>query len=884
MDHASLLDALKRRRIIHEFTLKNGLKVLICPRPQTRIVSCMIWYRVGSVNEQPGETGISHFLEHLMFKGTNRYKKGEIDLLTQVYGGMNNASTHQDFTNYYFNFAADRYTVAFEIEANRMKNCLFDEQEFQSEKMVVIDELMQGKDSPWGLLDDEIYQLSYRVHPYHHPIIGWKEDLIRVNLEQVKSYYQRFYQPSNATLVIAGDVILEEVQAKVQEFFADIPAGDVSAKFIPVEPQQTGERRSILELDVNICRLSMAFHTCPVGHVDDCRLDLLDNILSYGKSSRLHQKLVEKEQECRFIFTNNDTNKTAGLYWISAELFEGISHEKVEQHIQEELDRLKEELVSEFELEKAKNIALAHYIFGCESCEAIAYAIGVWENSCSYKNYEEYASKIQEVTAEDLRNAARNYFQITNRNVSVSLPRKHPLSKPAKEEPVLDISDETEEEASLPNLPRIPIPDLPEKIDVLQIPRTRKVLENGLVLLHHYNPLLPIVHVNCFVNAGQKYESKAQAGVSSLVGTMLLQGTTRRSAIEIAQMIEATGSVLEPSSGGISCKTLRPHLSVAFDLISDCLRFPAFPTEELQKERNKMLAELQSVQDNCRRKTQQKFYELIYNDHPFGRHSYGSPETLKQLTSQDLQTYHQGFYLPNNTILAISGDVSFEEVLLLAEQYFGTWKPNTLEFPVLPEIKKQTKRQIETIPMEREQLNLYLGHLGVTRNHPDFYKLIVMDHLLGTGAGFTDRMSQKLRDEMGLAYTVYANITDSAGLEPGVFTCYIGTDPRNGEKAIQEILRQIQLFKNSPVTSDELKRVQCYLTGSYVFAFERNVQITRQMIQMERFQLPEDYLQSYLQEVLSVTPQDIQRLAQTYLDTDLYTLVLGGKTEEISLP
>lgn len=887
MEQESLLSTLKRNRAIQEHILPNGLKVLLCPRPHTKVVCCMIWYHVGSSYESSGETGISHFLEHLMFKGTTQYKKGEIDLLTQIYGGMNNASTHYDFTNYYFNFAADRFEVALEIEANRMKNCLFDEREFQSEKRVVIDELMQGKDSPWNTLDEEVYQIGYRVHPYHRPIIGWKEDLIHIQMDQVQHYYRRFYQPNNATLVLVGDVSEEKTMERVRKLFGSIPSGTLIPEKIPVEPLQMGERRSILELDVNVCRLSMAFHTCVIGHPDDYILDTIDNILSYGKSARLYQKLVEEQQLCRFIYTNNDTNKTAGMYWVLAELMEGASTEKVEKSIQEELERLQQEKVSEAELHKAKNVALAHHIFESESCEALAYAIGLWDNAASYTDYENYLDHIQRITPESICETAKKYFQVTNKNIAISLPRTHPLSIPSQVEPQLEIVEENEssENEDIPSLPTLQMPSLlrSKKTQEFQFRRNRIVLENGLVLLHYYNPQLPIVHLHTFINAGQKYEKTEKAGIASLAGAMLLQGTHQRSGLEIAQSIEDLGSVLESSSGGIACKTLKPYVKPVLEIMNDCLRNPAFPKTELDKERNKMIAELASIEDNCRRKTQQKFTQTIYGNHPFGRHAYGSEATLTGLSQADLQSYHQWLYVPNNAILAVSGDISFEEILSLVRHYFADWNASSLILPELPPIARQTQKQIVRVPMDREQLNIYLGHLGITRNNPDFHKLIVLDYLLGTGTGFTDRMSKKLRDEMGLAYTVYANITDSAGIEPGTFTCFIGTDPRNGETAVQEILNQIRLFKTYPVRPEELEYVQSYLTGSFVFAFERNAQITRHMIQMERYHLSESYLESYFQEILSTTPEEILTLAQKYLDTENYTLVLGGKTDEISL-
>jgi zinc protease len=620
-----------------KFRLENGMEILIYPRPQTQVVSCMIWYHVGSAYETPGQTGISHFLEHLMFKGTLQYPKGEIDLLTQLYGGTNNACTHQDFTSYYFNFAADRYEIALEIEANRMQSCLFEEREFQAEKMVVIDELMQGQDSPWNVLDEELYLLSYQVHPYRRPIIGWKADLMKMTKEQVESYYRRYYCPNNATLVLVGDLDVEKALAKIKTLFAPIPAVPLPRYLPHREPQQRGERRAILSLDVQISRLSMAFHTCPMGHPDDYTLDLLDHLLSSGKSSRLHQKLVEQEKLCRFIATHNESNKFAGMYWISAELLENDSAEVLERLILKEIERLKEEEISEEEMEKAKNIALAQHLFSEESCESLAYALGMWENACSYTYYEGYLEAIQKITPAQLRASVQRYFHSNYKNVVLVRPHEDPSFSEEAEEPEFEIpSEEALPASSLASLtsPHFSF-SLPssKKGKEPRLEYRREVLENGLVLVHHYKPSLPLVHLQCFVDAGQRYESPEQAGIAYFTGSMLTQGTENYTAVALAQAIESVGGLLDATSTGVACKVLRPHLNLALTLVSECLQRPLFPIEEFQKERTKLYAEIQNIQENPRRCLSQEFYRLVYENHPFARPALGSIETLKKLNT-----------------------------------------------------------------------------------------------------------------------------------------------------------------------------------------------------------------------------------------------------------
>ena len=304
---------------VRRTVLDNGLVVLTKELHTSPIVTSMIWYRVGSRNEELGQTGKSHFLEHMLFKGTHRFKKGQIDLLTLKNGGSNNAFTSQDFTAYYFNFASDRWNIALEIEADRMVNCIFDPEEFEAEKKVVIEELKGGLDSPWGLLMQEVNAAAYKVHPYRNPIIGWLGDVERATAEEQQAYYQKNYQPNNAILSIAGDFDSDRVLDDVMKLFGGIPAGNPPVPVKISEPEQKGEKRILVRWRSRVPRIAIAYHAPAIATSDSYALHLLGIILSEGKSSRLYQRLVERDQTVTFVSADYGESKDPTLFHIRAE-------------------------------------------------------------------------------------------------------------------------------------------------------------------------------------------------------------------------------------------------------------------------------------------------------------------------------------------------------------------------------------------------------------------------------------------------------------------------------------------------------------------------------------------------------------------------------------
>ena len=409
-------------------------------------------------------------------------------------------------------------------------------------------------------------------------------------------------------------------------------------------------------------------------------------------------------------------------------------------------------------------------------------------------------------------------------------------------------------------------------------------LKNGLTILLVENPSLPTVSITASVLAGARYDPESKAGLAIMVSRLLDEGTENRTSLEIADAIESVGGAID-TDGSFEriiamAGVLNKDVDLGLELLSDLLIRPIFPQEYVDKEKERTLAEIVSAQDRPQVVAGWAFNELVYQNHPLHRPSHGYPSTVERLIREDLLDFHRRYFVPNNIILSVVGDFQVPELLPKIEKAFGDWEAKAVTSPIYPEPTRQNTKRVKFITMPAQQLNIYLGHLGVSRTNTDYYALQVLDTILGGGAGFTARIPQRLRDELGLAYTTFASITMTAGLDPGRFVAFIGTSPENMKLAIDELLNEIRRIIEEPVTAQELQDAKDYLTGSFVFAFESSPQIARFLVHAQVYGLGFDYIEKYPEYVRAVTVNDVSRVARKYLDSENYTLVVVGPVAE----
>ena len=410
--------------VVHA-TLDNGLRVLLLEDHRSPIASFQVWYRVGSRNERPGATGIAHFLEHMMFKGTPTHGPRQFSRLVEQNGGRDNAFTSQDVTSYYINIAADRLPLVLDLEADRMQHLLLDPGDIASERQVVLEERRtRTDDDPSGFLSEEVSTLAFKAHPYGQPILGWAEDVERITPEAMRAFYRTYYVPNNAIVVAVGDFRAADILDRIKQRFGGIPRGPDPPAVLAVEPPQNGERRVVVQRQAELPIVYLAYHVPSGASADAPALDVLSTVLSGGRASRLYRALVSDGQIALeaggdYSFFMLDPY----LFWFWATPLPGQKPETVEAALLAQMERLKTDPVNDEELRRAKNQIEAERVFAQDSVYQRATQLAQFELLGGYALDGKFLEKISAVTAADLLRAARTYFPGDRKNVGILLPK-----------------------------------------------------------------------------------------------------------------------------------------------------------------------------------------------------------------------------------------------------------------------------------------------------------------------------------------------------------------------------------------------------------------------------------------------------------------------------
>jgi zinc protease len=407
-----------------ETVLPNGLKVILLEQHRVPVVTFQVWYRVGSRHEAWGRTGLSHMLEHMMFKGTQKVGPEEYSKIIQEHGGEDNAFTSRDFTAYVAELSSAEVQVAIELEADRMQHLVLREEDFQTERLVVMEERrLRTDDNPQAALLEQIEATAYQTSPYHWPIIGWMEDIARLSLEHLQAYYHTHYHPANAFIVAVGDFQIPEILPRLEQAFGAYPRGIEPNQQVGIDPPQSGERRIMLKRVAQLPSLAMGYHVPNLREPDSYVLEVIAAILSEGQSSRLYQSLVRDK---RLVFESSADysllSRDPGLFLLSAAPLPGKDAAAVEQAIDQVIERLQGEPVSEWELEKAKNQLEAAFVMGQDALFAQALLLAQYEIALSWRAIDDYLPAIRRVSAQDIQRVASRYLIPDHRTVGLLTP------------------------------------------------------------------------------------------------------------------------------------------------------------------------------------------------------------------------------------------------------------------------------------------------------------------------------------------------------------------------------------------------------------------------------------------------------------------------------
>jgi zinc protease len=845
-------------------TLPNGLRVYVKPVPGAPVVTTMVAYKVGSADENLDATGLSHYLEHLMFKGTDKLMPGDIDKMTMRSGGRNNANTSEDCTIYHFDFAADQWDTALRIEAERMRNLRIDERhEFEQEKGAVISELKGNEDNPYDLELKAILPLLFgKSAPYGHPVIGEREHVEAATAPVIKAHYDRWYYPNNAALVVVGGIEPDKALDRIRELFGPIPAGKLPERKVAPAVSRDQPVRVEMPSKFEVPRMVMGFNTVKTGDPDFYPLEVIQTILSGGKTSRLYRKLVEDEAVASDVAASNNAGRYPGWFSVQVELLKGKSREQAEALVLAELKRLAAEPVGPEEMRRVRRVQTAGFVFGHEGVHPLADSIarGVTTNDLEY--LKTYLPRVTAVTPGEIQAAARKYLDPAKRVVVWSVPREGQAGA------------DGEKKAQPPQRAASPVGAANFNLQDTK----RVVLPNGLILLLLEDHRLPVLSARAFVKDTRVTEPADKAGVANLVGNLLDEGTATRTGQQISTAIEDVGGDLKVDAAGGSVKVLAPDRPLGLAILFDCLAHPNFPADALERKRAQTVSALLDDEQRADVKGQRAFVELVYGPkHPLSRPSRGVRSIVEKLTAEDCRAFHAARFVPNNTVVAIVGDFDAADVISEITRLTRDWKaspPPKPGLPAIPPLPSFTQRII-SVP-DSAQLYVFLGHAGIMRLDPDYYRLLVMDYVLGTGPGFTDRLSSTLRDRQGLAYSVSATITGNAADVIGTFTGSIGTFPDKFAPVKDGFLKEINRIRDEPPTAEEVEDAKTYLLGSLPFHYTSNGAIAEQLLQIERFGLGLDYPATFRKAVAAVTPAEVQAVARKHIHPDRLALVAAG--------
>ncbi|MGE0433883.1 MAG: M16 family metallopeptidase [Planctomycetota bacterium] len=887
-------------------TLGNGLRVIVHERRRVPVVAINMWYAVGARDEPAGRTGMAHLLEHMMFKGSARFPKGEIDRLTQVSGGDNNAVTWTDFTAYMFNLPTAAWQHALAVEADRMTGCTFADEDFAAEQQVVLAELRESLDDPWTRLAQSADVAFYGDgHPYAHPVVGYEADVAALTVDQLRAFYAEHYRPDRAVLVIVGDVDAQEAIAAADRHVGGlgVPGPSHVGELVPRLQRPAGQP-VIVAADVQVERFYLSCVAPSLLDADAPAVRILDTLLSQGESSRLWRELVDRTRVASDIGTLLLARPLAGELSIHGECAPGKPLEAVLEQVERVLDELMRDGPDEREVQKTKNQLAASVALGLDTAGDIAAAIGEAEVTLgSCERADEFMAQMMAVTAADVQRVAQ---QIFGEGKARQLTRLQPAApgepgtlvpggesdESAESGDGWDADDACDDErnADRSSPPGTDVPGSPGRAPAgvvgplaRDIVRTRGfdiervTLDNGLRVWVTHRPESPGFVAR--IDFGPTWLSlpRGKAGMLRLLGDMLDEGTATRSADEIKELADFLGIGFDLGADGGAIRALRADADVSFDLLADSLLRPTLPADALEHRREEHLADHAATLDSPDSIARRMLSRLVYPpDHPAGQ--LRTTASLESVTRDDLATFHASCFRPDGAILAIAGALHPDDALALAQQHFGSHALPRAAAPTsaLPELTFTDPAWQWLHMPDRAACSVYLGHLGIPRSCPDYMPLLVMDHILGTGAGFTDRISADLRDSRGLAYSVNASICSSARVVPGLFRAFINTAPEHVEPAVAAIRGHIERLQHEPPTADELAAVVSWLRGSSVFAWESLTGLVRLMIHLHTYNLPADWIDRFPNAVQAVTADQVQRAAQQYLHADRLNVAVVG--------
>ncbi|MGR4865459.1 M16 family metallopeptidase [Caulobacter sp. LARHSG274] len=872
--------------VYKERTLANGLKVYSARDASTPNVTVQVWYGVGSKDDPEGRSGFAHLFEHLMFKSTRDMPNEMLDRLTEDVGGFNNASTYDDFTNYYEVVPANHLQRLLWAESERLGSLVIDDAVFKSERDVVKEELRQRVlADPYGrFFGLNITKASFTTHPYKRPGIGSIEELDAATVDDVRAFHAAYYRPDNAALIVVGNFDEAQLNAWIDQYFAPLktPAAPIRQVTV-VEPPRTAPRTvTTYGPNVPLPALAITWLAPSAADPDTPALSVLDAILSAGKSSRLYDSLVYDQKIAQQIFSAAPNNAQPGLFYVGAVMAGGKTVEQGEAALTAQVARLRDAPPTAAELAEAKAGLLADAVRGRETIDGRAFAIGYalrTEGDAARANTD--LAALQAVTAADVQRVARKYLADDRRTVVRYLPEsakpagaKDPFEGPKPtpsvryDGPVTTLAPEGERVAPPP--PGQPVsPVLPSPVE--------KTLANGLRVIVAKSSDLPLVTADLTVKGGASADPAGLAGVSSLTAELLTEGTKTRSATQVAAATEALGANLEASSGwessSLTLSVIADKAAQGLAIMADVAQNPTFKAEELERVRTEALDSLSVSFQRPGGVAGFTTPTVIYANSAYGHVSSGTPGSLPKISRDALAKTHAAYWRPDNAILVLTGDLTPQQGFALAEKAYGGWKkPATPPPPPAKGPSSYTPKNVIIDLPGTGQAAVVAAKPSIVRADPRYYAGLVANGVLG--GGYSARLNQEIRIKRGLSYGANSSLTPRAAV--GGFSASVQTKNESAAQVVTLIKEELAKLGQAPASAGELAARKSVLIGGYGRELGTSEGLADILGGLAVYGVPLNEVQAYTGKVEAVTAAEVQDFSRTVLDPAQASVIVVG--------
>ena len=825
--------------------LDNGMQVITKEEHSKNLIAINIYVKGGSRTETPELSGLSHYYEHLIFRGgTDKQKELETRKVFQSLGQFF-GFTSEDVTCYYMVAPKENLDEALWRYADAVMNLKVTQEKIESERQVVLEEFNMDEDQPdyaaWLLLEKN----AFKVHPYGQTVLGSREVIKNADLDRFKTFYQERYVPNQ--MAIVGDFNTDEMMTKINSLFGKSPRGKESFELDKTEPEQAKFWQAFKRMKSSSSYLNIGFHIPEATHQDIPVLDVLNVILGQGESSRLYQALKKEDNLVYSVGSSVDQRKDPGLFEIYTQL-DPKNETKVVDIVFKELSKLWQKEVLPEEIDKAKSKIENSYYFDNQTYISQAQRLSYYAANSDLLLESSYLDRIRSTTPSDIKRVALKYLKPSNATLAVVEPEDAP------ENSFIDIAEKYD--SLLLAQAKEETKARPEKI----------VLPNGLTLLLKEDHSSKTIALEGYIKGGLWSEEEKDAGICNLVTEMLLKGTKEYPSDQIAQKIDSLGIELYAQSSmdyaRVSLLATPETFKPGLDLFCQALFYPVFPEKETENTRSDIIAQIQKVKDSSYDLTNQEFAREIYIKSPYKRPVLGYEETVSKLSPEELRSFHKRAFVPSNIILSVVGDFNSEEIKNLLES----------EFEKVPSVPAPKSSLIDEPAQEKLQTTFNLGRMGVRVTSPDYLSLKLVERILSS------RLFFKYVYEEGMAYRMWTYMQPRLGSAP--FTFEMGVSPENFTKARTGILSEVPTLLKSPLSENEVQTAKANLISGFYLSQQTNADQARTIAFYEMAGLGYLYGDTYPDLVKKVKTSEVANAAKKYLDPEKFTLVAVGKTEE----